>query len=73
MKNKFKLFILSALMLGMACFAMGGCGSLFGSSESSEASSESVETSSSQAPTWEDEDVEDQEHDEIELPEVLRP
>ncbi|MBR2646381.1 MAG: hypothetical protein IKD47_02315 [Clostridia bacterium] len=52
------------------------------SSETSETTSEgtsedtSVETSSestSQGPSWEDEDIKDVEHSEIELPEVERP
>ena len=61
MKKKLFILFLSALM---ACLVFGGCGG---------EDNTSSKPASSQGPTWEDEVIEDQEHSEIELPEVERP
>lgn len=65
MKKKLLIFILSVLTVCVGCFSFGGCGS--------EKESSSEDSTSQQGSTWEDEVIEDQEHGEIELPEVERP
>ncbi len=62
---KKKLWVLIVSMLA-ACCLMGACGG--GGESSSSSKPDSVPGSA-----WEDESITDQEHSEIELPEVERP
>ena len=61
MKNRLWILILSIFA---TCFVLGGC------SDAREGSSSDF--SSKQEAAWEDEAIEDQEHGEIELPEIER-
>lgn len=63
MKKRFLSFILSVFMLCGACFVFSACINKTSSEEPEQESSES----------WINEEIEDQEHGEIELPEVERP
>ena len=64
MKKKLSIWILLALIACVGCVSLGACGS----KEKSP-----TPDSTSEGPTWEDENIVDQEHSGIELPEIERP
>ncbi len=68
MKKRFLILIMSVLTACACLFSMSACGG----SKNEKEDETSGGGNSEQTSTWEDEDITDEEHGEIELPEIER-
>lgn len=66
MKKRFLILIMSVVTVCACLFSMSACGGSKKEDETSDGGN------SEQTSTWEDEDINDEEHGDIELPEIER-